>query len=93
MKERFEKFKAQYQEQSQKLQAELHANPSSEASKKAGRTAGVFFFIMGIALVGINYYTWMVQGRVWRLLLAAMITFLVLGPWLMITGKMPGKKR
>lgn len=93
MKERFEKFKAQYQEESKKLQAELRANPSSEASKKAGRTAGVFFFIMGITLIGINYYTWMIQGRVWTLLIASMITFLALGPWLMIAGKMPSRKR
>lgn len=86
-------LREEYLKQQKKLRDELQKNPSSPTSKKAGRTAGAIFFILGLALLLANWITWNTQGRVLKWAVAAMLTFLMVGVWLMITGTLPQKKR
>lgn len=88
-----DKLKLEYAKQQALLQKELRKNPDSAISKKAGRTAGGFFVILGLGFLLANIITWKVSGSLSKLAVAAMITFLFLGPWLLITGKMPKKIR
>lgn len=84
IKEAYEKAKARNEE--------FAKNPSSPAAKRTARLAGAVLFFAGVVLAGIGYFTWTQTGRVLVLLVAAVATFLGIGLYLMLFGKMPGKK-
>lgn len=79
-------------EAEQKKQAFEGKDPNSAAAKKNARVGGGIVFILGLALIGANYWTWTSMGSVWVLAIAAMIAFIGLGLYAMITGKMPRKR-
>ncbi len=87
-----EKLKESYEAalKKQELQAKT---PNSPEAKKTARIGGLILFILGLAFALANALTWTLNGTIWKFALAAMITFLGLGLWGMITGKMPLKKR
>lgn len=73
-------------------QDKFSRNPSSPAAKRNARRAGIGLFVLGLVCAGINYATWVSSGRVWILVVAAAVTFVGLGIYLMVFGEMPGRK-
>lgn len=70
-------------------QEEFDRNPDSPQAKRTARRAGIALLVVGLVLAGINYATWIFNGSVFVILVAAAVTFLGLGVYLMIVGKWP----
>lgn len=86
-----EEFKKVYANERLK-QEEYRKHPDSTASKKAARVGGLVLFVLGLIMTGINYYTWTYHGFIRKWPLAVNLAFLGLGLYLIIKGKMPGRR-
>ena len=83
------KIKAEYEKQS-KMTPQDYDSPEGKAKARRG---GLVFLILGLVGLGANWYVLTYHGSIHSLLIAATLTFLGLGIWVLITGKMPVKKR
>ena len=61
-------------------------------SPKTNRSAGGVMLILGITTTVINILSWMLAGRLFKLLLAANLVLVGAGMFMLITGKNPFAK-
>ncbi|MEM7135962.1 MAG: hypothetical protein AAF500_05240 [Myxococcota bacterium] len=88
---RLDELRSAY-EDAKAQQAEISANPEGATAKKTARGAGAAMFVIGLIGAGIAYYLYAYQGIISGLVSAATLTFLGLGLYAMVTGKMPKKR-
>lgn len=81
-------FKEEFKKQSEK-QATL--NPNDPEAKKRARLGGLVITLLGLGLAVANFLSWTKVGSVTVVGLTLMLVFLVLGPYALMTGKMPKK--
>ncbi len=79
----------------QKKNAELEKpeNVGGSESKAHHRRIGIVIFIFGLIFALLNVLFLVYANRIQFLAVAAMITFIGLGLWMMLTGKPPKKMR
>ncbi len=89
------KFLENFKEELKKQNAEqqrLAQTPDAPEAKKRARLGGAVMTVLGFAFALGNYLSWTQTGVVPVITLVLMLVFLVFGPYVLATGRMPKKK-
>ncbi len=85
-----ENFKKELEKQNAEQQR-LAQNPDSPEAKKRARLGGAIVTVLGLAFALGNYISWTQVGSMPKIGLVLALTFLILGPYVWVTGRLPRK--
>lgn len=89
----FDSLKEKIKEEYKKQNDLVRSDGQSPEARQANRMGGIVMLVLGFVGLGVNWYCWTRLGYTATLLVAGTVTFLGLGVWVLIIGKMPFKRR